>query len=186
MSRYSRRALAYAMPVAMLLLIPTITYSQEIAYTESGKKIKLNPDGTWILIGTDTATSNNREAVEFLIEKSTTPITVRTTGELKIGPTDSYKFPEGKFVAVSIDMGTKYIRAYFDKNSQDGKRLIEALADGKSHKLVLEIRYRSKSEQDAVYKSVYGNQYRPGVIEYDNEAVLITKVVNIGTWHGGE
>lgn len=269
-------------PAAVLLLLPTTASSQEIAYTESGKKISLNPDGTWSPVETTgiapeiaeaeavlkgflaaptiedrmrfvldpekskelleaeftqagpvryrqintikngskdlqrfsidaeryvkswrsdvyvvksssgykvdwrSTVGYTRKAGAYLIEKSTTPLKVRTIGRLKTSVSGSYSVPEGKFIAVSIEVAEKIIRAHIEKSSSDGKKLLEALGDGEEHRLVLEIRHRSKSEQDAAYKAVYGNRYQPGALSYDDGYLLITKVVSIDSWIGGE
>jgi len=71
------------MRILLLLLLPIFSFSQEIVTTSSGKKVKLNSNGTWEYVQT-----GKKETVEFKCEDVIETSVDKVTGKSSIATKD--------------------------------------------------------------------------------------------------
>lgn len=174
-----------------ILLFTVVTVSaQEIAQTETGKRVRLNPDGTWIALDADSTSGFNPKAAKFFVGKVTKPTQLKGMAEISsFGSDGSFRDEKDQYYSFYVKCegfpSGNQVVAHIRRDTPEGERLFEALSDGKKHKVVLEMRFRTRAEQKPHLVRIY-EQDPPLDMLYDSNYVLITKVVAIDTWKADE
>ncbi len=149
--------------------------------------MKLNPDGTWAALDNDSTSGFNPKGAKFLTARTSKPTQLKGMAEI---------MPDGLFGSSFQSQAEQYyafriqcegfpdgrsVMGCIQRDTPEGERLFETLSDGKKHKVVLEMRFRTKAEQKPSLVRMYEQDPPPDMF-YDKSHVLITKIVAIDTW----
>ena len=178
--------------IVIMLVNASSVSAQEIATTETGKRFLLHPNGKWEEM--KTAGVPDTTGYDFLIEKAFTD--VQSTPFQVKGIIVGFGNTSGSFVdqmnifysyIIEYPFRTKsdHFTIFVRRDSPDAKRINELLRDGRKHKIVVEVRHRSKKEIfDAWMKGTTPELAHDQEInvQYDSRSVLLTKILLVDSW----